>query len=233
MENPKKTKNCERKAEGFTVKANMSKSVVSGPPASGIFQERPTISTNFKRCYERGDLPVSLDHCTRGRKISWKVDDLTALDYHQFLPLFFDGLVETAHPYETLARQGVHDLLEVGGSKILPVVPQLIIPIRNALNTKNNQVMCNTMKVLQHLVMSGENVGEALVPYFRQILPVFNLFKNKKKNLGDGVDYGQQRNESIGDLIEETLEILERYGGESAFINIKYMIPTYQSCMKL
>lgn len=41
-------------------------------------------------------------------------------------------------------------------------------------------MMCTTMKVLQHLVMSADKVGEALVPYFRQILTVFNLFKNKR-----------------------------------------------------
>ncbi|CAG5866545.1 unnamed protein product [Menidia menidia] len=70
-------------------------------------------------------------------------------------------------------------MLDRGGPKILPVIPQLIIPIKNALNTRNHQVMCTTLKVLQHLVLSADKVGEALVPYFRQILPIFNLFKNK------------------------------------------------------
>jgi len=37
---------------------------------------------------------------------------------------------------------------------------------------------------------------------------------------------------NIGDLINDTLEILEKTGGEDAFINIKYMIPTYESCMQ-
>ena len=32
-----------------------------------------------------------------------------------------------------------------------------------------------------------------------------------------------------GDLISETLELFEIWGGEDAFINIKYLIPTYQS----
>lgn len=50
-------------------------------------------------------------------------------------------------------------------------------------------------------------------------------------NLGDGIDYSQQKRENIGDLINETLEVFERNGGEDAFINIKYMIPTYESCM--
>lgn len=35
---------------------------------------------------------------------------------------------------------------------------------------------------------------------------------------------------NIGDLIDETLMILEKYGGEDAFINIKYIVPTYESC---
>ena len=103
-------------------------------------------------------------------------------------------------------------------------------------------------------------VGEALVPYYRQILPMFNLFKNKNGivfsvvfqilyyllwceklqrltnntntvNLGDGIYYSQQKRENIGDLIQETLEKFELTGGEDAFINIKYMVPTYESVL--
>ena len=50
-------------------------------------------------------------------------------------------------------------------------------------------------------------------------------------NIGDKIDYGQRKNENLSDLIQETLEILEKHGGEDAYINIKYMIPTYESCM--
>eukprot|EP00064_Thunnus_orientalis_P003380 superscaffoldBa00000273_g3389 len=108
--------------------------------------------------------------------------EIDKLDYHHYLPLFFDGLCETVHPYEFFARQGVHDMLEHGGPKIQPVIPQLIIPIKNALNTRNRQVICTTLKVLQHLVMSGDMVGEALVPYYRQILPILNIFKNMNRS---------------------------------------------------
>jgi hypothetical protein len=87
------------------------------------------------------------------------------------------------------------------------------------------------LHVLQQLVTSGEMIGEALVPYYRQILPIFNLFKTKNTNIGDQIDYSQRKQENIGDLIQETLEIFEKNGGEDAFINIKYMIPTYESCM--
>ncbi|CAI5696278.1 parkin coregulated gene protein isoform X4 [Oreochromis niloticus] len=220
----------ELNAEGFTVKATLKNAVVVGPRASRVFHECPAKPSTFRKYYEREELPIAVKHENRGNSIAWKVD-VETLDYHHYLPLFFDGLTETAFPYELFARQGIHDMLDRGGPKILPVIPQLIMPIRNALNTRNHQVMCTTMKVLQHLVMSADKVGEALVPYFRQILTVFNLFKNNRKNLGDGIDYGQWKKEDIGELIEETLQILERYGGPDAYINIKYMIPTYQSCL--
>ena len=56
---------------------------------------------------------------------------IDSLDYHYYLPLLFDGLREVEHPYVFLATSGIEDLLAKGGSKrILPVVPQLIIPIK-------------------------------------------------------------------------------------------------------
>jgi len=216
----------------FSVKANMKNYQIQEPPSAGAFNPRDDAKkhTAFRKFYERGDFPIALEHDTKGNKIAWKVE-IEKLDYHHYLPLFFDGLCETEHPYEFFARQGVHDMLEHGGSKILPVIPQLIIPIKNSLNMRHRQVLCTTLKVLQHLVVSADMVGEALVPYYRQILPILNIFKNKNVNSGDGICYGQQKRENIGDLIQETLEAFERHGGEDAFINIKYMVPTYESCM--
>lgn len=83
-----------------------------------------------------------------------------------------------------------------------------------ALNTRDPDVIQITLKVLQKLVQSGEMVGEALVPYYRQILPIFNLFKSSNKNLGDKIDYGQRKQSTLGDLIQETLEIFEQTGGD-------------------
>lgn len=185
--------------------------------------------SEFRRFYDRGDLPIAVAHHNHLR-IDWKVE-IGKLDYHHYLPIFFDGLREKDEPYKFLALQGCYDLLEKGGPKILPTIPQLIIPIKKALNTRDRAVVCSTMKVLQQLVISGELVGEALVPYYRQILPIFNYYKNCNKNLGDQIEYGQGRRTNIGDLCEETLQLLEIHGGEDAFINIKYMNPSYESCI--
>lgn len=155
--------------------------------------------------------------------------DIEKLDYHHYLPIFFDGIRETQEPYRFLAVKGVEDMLKAGGSKILPVIPQLIIPVKTALNTRDHSVMCITLQLLQKLVLSADLVGEALVPYYRQILPIFNLYKNKNKNLGDGIDYGQKNYDCLGELIADTLALFEQKGGDDAFINIKYMVPTYES----
>lgn len=201
-----------------------------GPPRAGSTLRRVITKTEFRRFYDRGDLPIQIYHGAVGGKIAWKVD-VEKLDYHHYLPIFFDGLREKEDPYRFLAVQGSYDMLDKGGSKILPVVPQLIIPIKTALNTRDEQVMATMFKVLQTLVLSGEMIGEALVPYYRQILPVFNIFKNKNQNIGDAIDYSQRKRMNLGDLIEETLQVFEIQGGEDAFINIKYMIPVYESCV--
>lgn len=200
------------------------------PPKAGAFQRRPIKPSEFRRFYDRGDLPVQVHHTATQNRISWKVE-IDKLDYHHYLPIFFDGLREKEDPYRFLAIEGVHNMLNNGGSKILPVVPQLIIPIKTALNTRDAEVVITTLKVLQALVLSGEMIGEALVPYYRQILPVFNIFKMNTPSTGDQIDYAQRKRMTMGELIDETLEIFETHGGEDAFINIKYMVPTYESCM--
>jgi hypothetical protein len=113
------------------------------------------------------------------------------MDYHHYLPIFFDGLREKEDPYRFLAVEGTLNLLERGGSKIVNCIPQLIIPIKEALNTRDPEIVCTMLKILQSLVVSNELVGEALVPYYRQILPVLNLFKSRNINSGDSIVYSQ------------------------------------------
>ena len=192
-------------------------------------------NSELRRFYERGDLPIQIDHGGVANRLAWKVE-ISKLDFHHYLPIFFDGIREVEMPYAFVAEQGILDMLEAGAHKVLPVIPQLIIPIKTALNTREKEVMVKVLKILQALVNADVAVaggagliGQALVPYYRQILPVFNLFINNNENLGDGIDYSQRKRQNLGMLIIETLEQLEIHGGEDAFINIKYLVPTYQS----
>jgi len=233
---PRLTKSCSAPSIGnstfnaaFVGFGGASRGIPPGPPKAGATDPRPVPVSEFRRFYERGDLPLTMSHGA-SCKLQWKVD-VEKLDYHHYLPIFFDGAREQEDPYRFLAVQGTYDMLEKGGSKILPVVPQLIIPMKTALNTRNPILMCTMLKILQQLVKSGDMIGEALVPYYRQLLPVMNIFKSHNANLGDKMDYNQRKRTNLGDLIAETLQILEQNGGEDAFINIKYMIPTYESCV--
>ena len=143
--------------------------------------------------------------------------------------MFFEGLRVSREPYTFLAYQGVLDLLKHGKDKILPVVPQLVIPIKTGLSTRKQSTIVKILKALKALATSSEYVGEALVPYYRQILPVFNLIlllDNRSSRRGRG-DYGHKRRVNLRELVYETLEALQTAGGADAYVNIKYMVPTH------
>ncbi|XP_010149276.1 PREDICTED: parkin coregulated gene protein homolog, partial [Eurypyga helias] len=65
-------KSKQQVSDGFTVKAMMKNTLVRGPPLAGAFKERPAKPTAFRKFYERGDLPIALEHDTKGNKIFWK-----------------------------------------------------------------------------------------------------------------------------------------------------------------
>lgn len=52
------------------------------------------------------------------------------LDFHHYLPMFFDGLSEGSYPYNFIVEEGINDLVKKGSYKVLPCVPQIVIPIK-------------------------------------------------------------------------------------------------------
>ena len=146
-------------------------------PKAGAVRRRAIAPSEFRRFYDRGDLPISIEHGPQN-KIQWKVD-VMQLDYHHYLPIFFEGLREPTEPAKFLADRGCDELILGGGDKILPVLPQLIIPIKNALHTKQREIVVKTLKKIQLLVKCSDAVAESLVPYYRQILPVMNLLRHR------------------------------------------------------
>jgi hypothetical protein len=184
--------------------------------------------TEFRRFYDRGDIPVRLVHTAFKNTIAWTVDP-AVLDYQHYLPLFFDGLREKEEPYRFFARKGTWALLKHGGTRVLQVIPQVVVPLKKALDTRDITILPTCLRTLQKLVKSSDLAGEALIPFYRQLLPVLNEFVLANLNIGDLIEYGQRKRLNIGDLINDTLEVLELNGGPEAFINIQYMIPTYQT----
>jgi len=203
------------------------------PPKAGAFRVRKDLMkgiTLLRRFYDRGDLPICVKHCPQENEINWKVE-VEKLDFHYYLPIFFDGLRDKEEPYFFFSRRAILDMIDKGPDRVVAVLPQLIIFVKNALNTRDPDIVQTTLKILQTMVKADDRIGESLVPYYRQLLPIFNLLKAKNRNSGDSIDYSQRKRNNVGELIHETLEMLEMYGGPDAYINIKYMIPTYESCM--
>lgn len=280
-----------------------------GPPSAGATKPRHNPpNTELRRHYERSDLPVIIDSSGVKAKLRW-LSPWDALDFGHLLPIFFDGLREEEYPYRMIADGGIRDLLAHGGAKILPVIPLLIVPLRNALNTRIPTVIIRTIDVLKLMVLcdltpamaaasmaatggtgmslsSGVGatftagaiaallgtaaggasasstasaaasastggagaslagsgavgvpaatpgaIARALVPYYRQLFPILSIYLMSNVSSGDKTHYGQRKNDVLGDRIQELLNLMEMHGGPDAYVNIKYLIPTYQSCM--
>uniref|UniRef100_A0A1B0G2B9 Uncharacterized protein n=1 Tax=Glossina morsitans morsitans TaxID=37546 RepID=A0A1B0G2B9_GLOMM len=196
-----------------------------------IFKKRVIAETFFKIFLRRGDIPVAssgkvLRKNSKEYPVKWYCTPQD-LDYCYYLPIFVDGLSDNDVEIRKLAQYGAMDLIRRAPHKILPVLPKLVLPLKRALNTRNKKIMIAALKVLQLMVLIGPCVGQALIPYYRQLLSPCNLYKNINVNLGHGID--PDRDRRIGDVIEDTLNSLEHCGGPNAFINIKYMVPTYES----
>jgi Parkin co-regulated protein len=138
----------------------------------------------FRRLFLRGDLPCHQkthkdQDPERKLNLAWKIRP-EDLDYAYYLPIFFDGFVhchsyhkknffltlflplniyslrEADFPYNFLARYAVHDMLSSAGNKVRQVIPQLVIPIKCALNTRNSEIIVSTLRIIQHLCICGQ-----------------------------------------------------------------------------
>lgn len=93
-------------------------------PKAGAKIKRKIEISEFRRYYDRRDFPIVVEHTGSGCRLKWINDvDLAELDYHHYLPIFFEGLREKQDPYRFLAIQGIFELLEHGGARVLPVIP--------------------------------------------------------------------------------------------------------------
>ncbi len=91
---------------GKSFSLNKQKCQFNAPkPVAGAFQPKRIESSEFKRYYDRGDLPLKIDHQGSVNRIIWK-GNVEELDYHHYLPIFFDGLREKSDPYRFLAILG-------------------------------------------------------------------------------------------------------------------------------
>lgn len=161
-----------------------------------------------------------------GMQLVW-TQPIAELDLHHVLPIFFSGLTETQDPYQFAAVDGLFQLLETSckAEQLTPIVSQLVQPIKDCLNTKNSVVICNVLRAIQQLAVCGPSVVKELTKGYHKFLPAFNILRvSKKSNQGNVPS-------AIGNLVDETLEVLEMNGDEMAYKDLRKMIPNYSSCM--
>jgi len=226
--NPKKT---EIKG-GIDPFSDITKSKTFAMPHESKLKPRSIgVPSLFREHYDRGVLPIKVLHSGSTNKILWLTEP-NKVDLKLLMPIFIDGLREKIDPYRILAILGTFDLIERNSTpQIIEIVPLLIQPLKLALNSRDNDVMSTTCKTLIKFLTVHPTIGKHLVPYYRQLLPVFNLMRTNNKNLGDKIDYSQQKGLNVSEIMNQCLLLMEKTGGDDAFINIKYMIPTYESCV--
>ena len=78
-------------------------------PKAYATKPRAIPPSEFRRFYDRGDLPIQIEHGSP-IKIAWKIE-VHKLDYHHYLPIFFDGIREQFDPYRFLSIMGVNEML--------------------------------------------------------------------------------------------------------------------------
>ena len=135
-------------------------------------------ATRFRQRYDAGEVPARVAHGGGANAIAWRVDP-AALDARVYLPLFIDGVRETTHPYRVLAVRGGIELTRACGERaLLEMLPRCALPLRDALNTGDPAVIAVTLELLVEFTRASPAVGEALVPYYRQLLPRLNALKD-------------------------------------------------------
>lgn len=63
-------------------------------PRSGAQEARDVNDTDFRRFYNRGDFPMATIHGPAYNRIFWKNCQVDQLEYHHYLPIFFEGIKE-------------------------------------------------------------------------------------------------------------------------------------------
>ncbi len=92
------------------------------------------------------------------------------LGFDPLLVVLCEGLLETVHPFNLVAQQGMIDLLLSEGAqpKVCGVLKSLILPLRNSLAQKPKENIKASVKVLKTLI---DVVGKDMLPYLKNLLP--------------------------------------------------------------
>lgn len=124
-----------------------------------------------------------------------------------------EGFLEVEHPFVFLARAMFRDLMKLddASEKVLPLLPQIIPPLRTALMSKDDDIFVMALDATRILSDAVEAEMNVYLPKLTQQIHRRLLTKQ------------------LRGPVEETLATLERNGGREALTIIRSKIPTYTS----
>ena len=238
LDSPKVADELQAQVRFALARTAHGKRVLNPPPRCGAWRSRGVAAHNasrFEMYYKAGVVPCNVEHGANCNRLTWTTP-LANLNMAKFLPMFFDGVRAKGHPYNFIATTGVTDMLnyirEHGeAGRVLGCLGELVHHMRVTLNMREPKLVLYVLTCLRSLLDSGPEVGPALTPFYRRLLPILNMYWRARRNLGDRTDYAQAKNDDIGVMVQRTVEMMERTGSPDASMWIKYHIPTYESVL--
>jgi hypothetical protein len=162
-----KTENIFENYDNFSIKPSLL--AKSKMKFSDIFSPKKTkYMTNFPIHYINNIIPCYIYHKTSSFKLIW-YKDFSNIDYNSVLTACFEGIIEVAHPYKFIARQGCKELLmaENSHNKIIPIIPKLYNYLNIALLDDNDETFADAIDICYLLVFYAGRQG---FPYTKIIL---------------------------------------------------------------
>lgn len=171
-----------------------------------------TNASPFLNAFTSGRIPCRLVHGSVRNRLAWNTS-IDELNYDPVLILLAEGLRETAHPLPFISRQGFTELLSNinARSKVVPLLPKLVNPIKTALSSTNDEVFEGALNALIQL---STVVGSELDKYLKSFLSILAKRMSNRK---------------YRDIVANALNIFEENGSKEVLPVIKSKIPTYCS----
>ncbi|CAF1236768.1 unnamed protein product [Adineta steineri] len=166
----------------------------------------------FLNAFSSGRIPCRLVHGSVKNRLAWNtsIDDL---NYDPVVVLLAEGLRETAHPLPFISRQGFTELMSNvnAAPKVIPLLPNLINPIKLALSSNNDEIFEGALTALTQL---STVVKSELDKYLKTYLSILAKHMSNRKHR---------------DMVNNALNVFEENGDKDILIIIKSKIPTYCS----
>ena len=172
--------------------------------------------TNFGKIYSLGGIPCHLQHGSSKLYLQWDIP-FEKIDYFSILPICFEGIIETIHPFKFLSRQSCKELLLAKNinvkEKVIPILNKLFNCLRIGFNSFDDETFLDSCDICQILI---NIVKEKANPYLNLILQKMNkrCFEQKFRS-----------------RIYELCKVIEENGGIEAKKIILEQIPTYSSIL--